>query len=200
MKGIESMHGLTIASWISLFLLLGCGLIYGDAGKQPNIPLGVDSIHASNDLCLMIGARAVSGEFFRGIQTKRKNGEPVYRKKGKVITVFPRRLTVYIDAGFDRCTGPGPKDCDRCDFRFSASFMDSLRFEAYWKHGFDTQKAELGVLSTEKSNDLSRLAPNAELWKYALSIESENVPLTDSLVIIVLSPDGRVVSRLSGKL
>jgi hypothetical protein len=91
-------------------------------------------------------------------------------------------------------------DCDRCEFRLNDEFMSSLQFEAYWKHGFDMQKAEVEVLSAEQSNDLARVAASAKLWKYELSVESENIPLSDSLAVVILTPNGRIVSRLSGRL
>jgi hypothetical protein len=98
------------------------------------------------------------------------------------VTVFPDRLIVRIDAGLDRCVGPRvPLDCDRCDFRLNTVFMSSFQFEAYWKSGFDMQKADIEVVGVEQSHDLSRVLPTAELWKYEISINSERVPITDSL-------------------
>jgi len=38
------------------------------------------------------------------------------------------------------------------------------------------------------------------LWVYKLRIESKDVPLTDNLVILIDSPDGRHFAKLAGGL
>jgi hypothetical protein len=162
--------------------------------------LGVDSIHTTGDVCLMLGAKAVARDFFKGLRARDTPEGRAFQKHGKAVKSFPERLTVKIDAGFDSCVGKTVLDCDRCDLRLNDVFMNSLQFAAYWKHGFDMQKAEMEVLSAEQSNDLARVEPSAKLWKYELSVKSENIPLSDSLIIVILTPNGRIVSRLSGKL
>jgi hypothetical protein len=54
--------------------------------------------------------------------------------------------------------------------------------------------------SRDQSYDLAQYSQAVELWKYQLAVRSENAPLTDVLVIVILATDGRIVSRLSGKL
>jgi hypothetical protein len=162
--------------------------------------LGVDSIHTTENLCLMLGAKAVAGDFFKDLRARDTREGRRFQKHAKTVKSFPERLTVKIVAGLDGCVGKKVLDCDRCDLRLNDEFMNSLQFEAYWKQGFDMQKAEFEVLSAEQSNDLARVEPSAKLWKYELSIKSESIPLTNSLIVVILTPNGRIVSRLSGKL
>ena len=185
-----------LVSWLfTIGIVLSC-----EQSDKYSMKLGSDSIHTKDQMCLMIGARAVAGDFFKDLRSRNSNNGVTFSKHRQKVRVFPERLTVKVDAGFDRCVGRGPVDCDRCDFQLSSEFMNSLQFEAYWKNGFAMQKADIEVLNVEQSNDLARIAPFAKLWKYELSVRSENIPLSDTLVVILLSSDGRVLSRLSGKL
>ena len=182
-----------------LLLFMSPCVLCGQQTNGGSMSLGADSIHTNEDVCLMLGARAVAGDFFKDFRARDTREGRTFQKHGKAVKSFPERLTVKIDAGLDSCVGGKALDCDRCDLRLNNEFMNSLQFEAYWKHGFDTQKADIDVLRAEQSNDLASIAPRAKLWKYELLVKSENVPLTDSLVVIVLTPNGRIVSRLSGK-
>jgi hypothetical protein len=160
----------------------------------------VDSIHAG-EMCLILGGNVEAGDFFRVLRKRETRNGPSFHNRLGEVKSFPEQLTVRINAGLDKCTGKQTRSCDRCNFLFDEEFMNSLRFRAYWKDGFHMQKVEIDVLSVEQSNELARVAPAAGLWKYELSINSRNIPLTNSLIIVVISgPDGRIVSRLSGKL
>jgi hypothetical protein len=175
-----------------------CGVSTGQtSGKTMSI--GSDSIHAG-DVCLMLGGTAESGDFFKGLRSRDTGKGRIFQKASARITSFPEKLSVEIDAGFDRCTGKGPQSCDRCDFRFDSEFMRSLRFEADWKRGLDMRPATIVTDSRDQSYDLAQYSQAGEFWKYQLAVRSENAPLTDVLVIVILATDGRIVSRLSGKL
>jgi hypothetical protein len=188
------------AGLIALLLCLFayCGVLPGQTSGK-TISLGSDSIHAG-DMCLMVGGTAESGDFFKGLRSGQTREGRIFQKGSARITSFPEKLSIEIDAGFDGCTGKGPRTCDRCDFRFDSEFMRSLRFEAYWKRGLDMRKAIIIAESRDQSYDLVQYSEAGEFWKYRLSVRSETVPLTDVLVVVILAPDGRTVSRLSGKL
>lgn len=182
-----------------LLLVIPCRGLWGQTEDSRGISLGVDSIHTTEDVCLMLGAKAVAKDFFKGLETRTTSEGRTFKRHGRVVKSFPAQLTVKIEAAVGPCVGKGVPDCDRCSFRFDGAFMNSLQFNAYWKHGFDMQKAEIGVLSVEQSDDLAEIAPSADLWKYEFSVNSKDVALTESLVVVVHAPDGRIVSRLSGK-
>jgi hypothetical protein len=181
-----------------LFLLVYCGVLLGQTSGK-SMSLGSDSIHAG-DSCLMLGATAESGDFFKGLRSRDTPNGRIFQKASARITSFPENLSVEIHAGFDSCAGKGAQTCDRCDFRFNTEFMRSLRFEIYWKRGLDMRNAIVTAESRDQSYDLAQYSEAGELWKYHVSVRSENVPLTDVLVVVILAPDGRIVSRLSGKL
>jgi hypothetical protein len=169
---------------------------------QSAMSMGMDSIHA-NDMCLILGGRAVAGDFFRGLHKHGKRKGVIFKKHSAVVTSFPTKLTIIIDAGLAECEGPGvplEKGCDRCDFQLNSAFMESVKFEAYWKDKFDMRKADIDIVTIEKPDDLRGVVPSAEFWRYELTVVSQNVPLTNSLLIAIIAPDGRLFSRLSGRL
>lgn len=165
--------------------------------------MGADSVRSGN-MCLMVGATAESGDFFRGLKARQtRNGRRFFRKDREEVKSFPETLTVKLEGGLDRCVNKGVSEengGNHRDFRWDHDLMSSFQFEAYWKRGFEMRKADINVLSKEQSSDLVELLPTGELWKYGLSVKSENVPLTDTLVIVILGPDGKTISRLTGRL
>jgi hypothetical protein len=198
MKQITARRG----AWVAVSLLAATVCLVADRvwAAEKGMSLGTDSIHASDDTCFMLGAKAEAGDFFSGLRSHGKQSARMFRKNGKIVTLFPSSLMIDIAAGFDSCTAKSRYACDRCDFHFNSEFMSSLQFEAYWKHGFELRKATVEIRTVYESDDLAKLEPSARLWRYELSVKAENVPLTDALVLVVLDSTGRTVSRLSGRL
>ena len=53
------------SSALLLFLfVMGCSALWGQTYAARGFSLGVDSIHTTEDMCLMLGARAVAEEDF----------------------------------------------------------------------------------------------------------------------------------------
>lgn len=152
--------------------------------------LGIDSIHSRGDLCLVLGARAAAGDFFEDLRVHKTHNRNTFRKRGKLVQTFPKILNITVDADLDRCGAKGTLQCDRCEFQFDNQFMNSFRFEVYWKRGLELRQTNIANFRMEATDPV---------WKYEFNVNSENVPLDDSLVIVLLAPDGRIVSRLSGK-
>jgi hypothetical protein len=184
-------------SALLLFLfVMGCRVLWGQTDTARGFSLGSDSIHTTEDMCLMLGARAVAEDFFKGLEAHKSGDRRTFKRHGKTVKFFPAQVIVKIEAAVAPCARKITLPCDRCDFRFDEEFMKSLQFDAFWKSVFDQRKAELGVLSEDESRDL---APTAKLWVYEFSVNSNDVPLTESLLVVLRAPDGRIVSRLSGK-
>jgi hypothetical protein len=158
------------SSALLLFLfVMGCSALWGQTTAR-GFSLGVDSIHTTEDMCLMLGARAVAEDFFRGLEAHKSGEWRTFKRHGKIVKFFPARLIVKIEAAIAPCARKITLACDRCYFRFDDEFMKSLQFDAFWKRGFDQSGVELGVLNEEESHDL---APTAKLWKYEFSVNSK---------------------------
>ena len=85
-----------------LMLVTGFSLLRGQTDTARGFSLGADSIHTTEDICLMLGARVVGGDFFKDLQAH-KNGEGrTFKRHGKVIKSFPEQLIVKIEAAIAR--------------------------------------------------------------------------------------------------
>ena len=83
--------------------------------------------------------------------------------------------------------------------------MSSLHLELYWKRGIDLRPVT-GVITKYFSVD--PVIPNAAAsglpeklqWSYEFIIHSAGVPLTDSLVLVLRTPDHRIAARVAARL
>jgi len=79
--------------------------------------------------------------------------------------------------------------------------LSNAKFKALWSNKYRTTTADGMVLETQ------RLGPEpfcedrcAETWVYELRIDSKGVPLTDDLLIMIDSAEGKSVAKLRGGL
>lgn len=115
-------------------------------------------------------------------------------KNGEEVKVFPERLVIGVVAVVTHIptkrTGPVVS-------KPSDEFMRSLKFEAHWKTGLQMRLAKeltLERVSTPYSGY------HSTSWSYTLTLKDVDVPLTDHLILDVLSPEGKRVVRLSASL
>jgi hypothetical protein len=145
-----------------------------------------------------------SGDFFQGLQSRSTATGTEFRKKSINVETFPDKLTVRVLAGLDACdprkSTPQSGADLLSDFHFDTEFLKSVTFEGFWKHGFETRKADVGLASAGRIASLIPLRSSADWWEYELDLRSRGVCLCDSLVIVVLAPDGRQVTRFSTRL
>jgi hypothetical protein len=106
------------------------------------------------------------------------------------------RIEYRVDAAFPKPTlsTMPPKACDPID-------PSRVKFKAVWSNTSRTRAADGTVLQQENVGPESFCELKcSDLWIYKLRIESKDVPLTDNLVILIDSPDGRHFAKLAGGL
>jgi len=162
------------------------------------LPMGMDLIHAGS-MCLVLSADVESGTFFEGLTSHSQHGQQTFRVGSKEVKFFPEHVSIRLDGFLDKC-GPHEEGRYRNDLRLDGEFMSSLRFKTYWKRGFDMRTVDAKVEKQDSPSglDLALLSPSIDVWEYELSITAEDVPLTDSLVLLISDSTGKELSRLSG--
>lgn len=76
-----------------------------------------------------------------------------------------------------------------------------VKFKAMWSNKSRTLAADGVVLQQENLGPESFCELKcSDLWLYKLRIESKDVPLTDNLVILIDSPEGKHLAKLVGGL
>lgn len=163
------------------------------------MPMGLDLIHAGST-CLLLSAGVESGAFFENLTTHQKKGKQTFRLGSEEVRFYPEHVLLKLRGYVDKC-GPKEEGRYRNDLRFDSDFMTTLRFKTYWKHGFDMRAVDPKIEKQGRTidPDFARLSPSTEVWEYELSIKSENVPLTDSIVLLIFEASGTELSRLSGR-
>jgi len=193
---------LKTSGWrLAALLWLGSSLVVQGqrtSGDSPTMAMDIDLIHAGK-MCLMLGGDGKSDSFLRNLNVRERHGKRTFREGSTDVKSFPAWVTVTVRGALNECE-PREEGRSRNDLLLDPSFMSTLRFEAYWKNGFDLRKTDVTIAHKGQSPDLAEVSPTTDLWKYELSVRSENVPLSDALVIVVIERGGGAVSRLSGKL
>ena len=159
----------------------------------------------SEQTCFRLEGRVTAGEFFDDF--KRVDGENgvEYRSSNKVVREFPETLYVAFLI-FDipcktQLQTPGPRRY------LTLEMMKSLRFSFYWKRGVELRHVEnlraatatselIAPYNTESKEEL----PKRYQWTIEFHIPSSGVPLTDRLVLVILTADGRRAARVAARL
>jgi hypothetical protein len=153
------------------------------------VPLSSGQVR-DQDVCVNFSPVMASGDFFDGLQRHETPSGDEFHKNSRLVTNFPEQLTVQLQLSISVC------DADIYTPAPAPSFVSGIRFRAQWKRGLTmrpvTELRVQRVAITSEEGD-SRLL-------FLLKIRDQNVPLTDHLIISVISPQGKLLSRMSGRL
>lgn len=170
--------------------------------RGKTVQLGIDFLRADN-ICLLLEGDVGSDDFFNDLRVRKTANGTEFFKGTQVVRTFPDTLTVRVFAEVGTCTlrestpegGNTP-----IIVNLDENFMSSVTFEGAWKHGFDEKVADLGPLAEGRIPNPTPLPSYRDWWEYEFEVHSKGVSLSDALVIIVQSPDGRMVARFSARL
>ena len=155
--------------------------------------------------CFHINGRITSADFFNTLKSYDSGDGTIFRRGTDEVTQFPDRLLLSLTLRDQPCAlGLQPVGTGAY---LTKEVMNSLKLSLYWKHGVDLRPAgKISVLQLTAdpiapyATDLAAELPKRYLWSYELGVPAEGVPLTDSLVLIFRTPDGRIVARLAARL
>jgi len=174
-----------------------------ETSRHKKLLLSADFLQA-NDMCLILFGNVGAGDFFDNIRGRKTKNGVQYRKGSQIVQTFPENLVVSIIAILGKCSAReraiqlyegSPKNV-----RFDNGFMESLTFDGSWKDGFTEKPAELGPLAEGRIPNPTGGTSDRDWWEYQFKARSEGISLADSLVIVIRSPDGKMVARFSARL
>jgi hypothetical protein len=155
--------------------------------------------------CFRVSGEVNAGVFFNNL--KRVDGEhgTVFQRGTETVSQFPQALDISFAIRDFPCTP---------DFRENTShsyltreMMSHLQLSVYWKRGVDlravkdVQEVEARVERiTPYAKELAAELPQRFEWSYQLAVPSAGVPLTDSLVFVFRTVDGRIAARVAARL
>jgi hypothetical protein len=155
--------------------------------------------------CFQLTGHATAPHFFDDFKRIDDENGTEYRSAQVVVTEFPAELKISFIMFDIPCRSeklePGPRKY------LTHEMMKSLRFSFYWKRGIelrhiDSSKLEAATASavepynTESKEEL----PKRYRWLLEFTIPSAGVPLTDRLVLIIRTPEGRRAARVAARL
>jgi len=155
--------------------------------------------------CFRVSGRATAPQFFDGLKRIDDEHGTQYRRGQEVLTEFPEELTVSLVIFDFPCPGqlqkPGPRRY------LTEEMMRSLRFSFYWKRNLELRHIEnlkqvaataepVEFYNTEITEDLIK----RYRWFIDFTIPSAGVPLTDRVVLMIRTADGRTAARVAARL
>src|ERR1700730_1708881 len=155
--------------------------------------------------CFRVARRVTARDFFDNFKRIDDVRGTEYRRGQEILTEFPEELHVSFVIFDIPCSGQLQQGGAR---RYlSLDMMKSLRFSFYWKRGVELRRIEnlkqgaaraepVEPYNTESTEEL----PKRFRWFLDFTVPSAGVPLTDRLVLMVHTPDGRTAARVAARL
>lgn len=168
------------------------------------IPLITDGSIADGP-CFRLTGRVFAPEFFENL--KRVDSEPgtVYRRGNDVVSEFPAKMQLHFMMYDMPCSDQIQAAGTRV--YLTRELMQSLQFSFFWKHGMVLRPAKGITLKHSEARPVPAYAatqaedlPEKYEWWLEFEVPSENVPVTDSLVILVRTADGYVAARVAARM
>lgn len=158
-----------------------------------------------NGPCFRITGRLFAPDFFENLKRVDSELGTVYRRGNDVVSAFPEKLElsfmIYDLPCSDQMKVTGTR------VYLTRALMDSLRLSFFWKHGMYLRPARgIKPLLMEArpvaayAQGLAKDLPEKYEWSFEFEVPSENVPVTDSLVILVRTANGYVAARVAARM
>lgn len=158
-----------------------------------------------NGVCFRISGRMNSQDFFDNLKRVDSEESTIFRRGSETVTQFPESVIVSFAIRDQSCLSGVQQVGTRATM--TQKMVDNLRLSIYWKHGVDLRPAKNSKLLNARVAPINpyatvlaaELPPRYE-WSYDLSVSSAGVPLSDSLVFVFRTPDGRIAARVAARL
>ena len=162
--------------------------------------------------CFRISGHVEAPGFFDNLKRVDTDSGAVFRRGNETVTQFPDRLSLQfvVFDHFDQ-TCPQQMAATSSSRYLTRALMSTMHLYLYWKHGVELRPiadAEPKFFSVEPvlPTATARAAahgnpvPQKLAWSYEFSIPSAGVPLSDSLVLILRTPDNHIAARVAARM
>jgi hypothetical protein len=178
-------HGLPM---IAALLLLSSPLRAGDISDKPwrstpDLSMGSRDVQVDGG-CLRMSATVVDSSLAR-LHKKRVPGGAEFHRGKTTVDRFPDE--VMVEVAVTDCASP-------YSVALGKDVLGHLQFAAAWRRGND-ERAVGGIYVPHSRPQQSSAESNDTFRLYELSIQTQDVPLTDRLVLTVSSSDGKKLAQ-----
>ena len=158
-----------------------------------------------NGACFRMDGHVNAPDFFDGLKRIDDPDETTYERGSEVVTTFPEQLFVTFSLRDTPCSPYGQGVGKQVPL--TKESVDMLRMGLFWKDGVTLRRirhyerrtavmAPVEPFDTAAAKDL----PKRFVWHFAFEVPSKNVPITDSLVFVLVTPKGELAARVSARL
>lgn len=156
--------------------------------------------------CMRVYGHLTSPDFFVGLKRiGTANGFEFHRGKESV-TQFPAEMLLQFQIRDTFCPGLALGDSRKY---LTPEQVNPLVLNLYWKRGFALRRVEkaapvsASVRKVETPAQLQKqgtVLPDRFVWNYEFTVRSAGVPLTDHLILVIRTPGGKLVARVSARM
>jgi hypothetical protein len=160
----------------------------------------------SDGPCFRISGRVTAPQFFDNLKRiDRDDSGAIFRRGTETLTRFPDQLILAFVVYDHPCSTLLEHTAART--YLTRSLMSSLHLYLYWKRGVELRPIanvepkyfSVDPILTHSVGRASDLPEKLE-WSYEFAVPSTGVPLTDSLVLVLRAPDGRIAARVAARM
>src|SRR5690349_17602676 len=159
----------------------------------------------ANGACFRLGGRVMAPDFFRNLKRVDDADGTTYRRGHEIITDFPDELLVEFEIRDSPCS-PDLKDTKPRP-ALTPEMLATLKLRLFWKASLEMRPVHNAKITETETRPLEPYASDAKKelpqryeWFYAMTVPSAGVPLTDSLVFVLETPDGHFAARVAARL
>jgi hypothetical protein len=162
--------------------------------------------------CFRLHGHVTAPDFFANLRRiDFEDADTVFRRGNDVVTEYPSEVLLEFFIHDLPCSDrmdPGAASSGGGTY-LTREQISKLRLNLFWKRGVDLRP--VGNV-TEKYFSVQRRVPYAAVaahdpdvpekleWSYVYAVPSAGVPLTDSLVLIIRTPDERIAARVAARM
>jgi hypothetical protein len=144
----------------------------------------------AGDVCVNFIPVLQSQGFFNGLERIDTAQGPVFRRNSQTVDFFPDYLVIEINVRIEQC------DANVYTPAKTPDVIKGMQFRVQWKRGLYLRP--VASVSMERKPLLMEEGDNRML--YVIKVRDHNVPLTDHLILSVISAQGKIMSRMSARL
>ena len=165
-----------------------------------------------NGPCFRIEGRVAAPGFFDNLKRIDNDLGATFRRGSENVTQFPEKVFLQFVV-YDHYDTTCPHEQNTSGIPYlTRAMMASMHLYLYWKHGVELKPIE-NVVPKYFSVDPRPLTatmraaaakgepvPERLSWSYEFSVPSADVPLSDSLVLVLRTADNRIAARVAARM
>jgi hypothetical protein len=144
-------------------------------------------------------------DFFENLRREDTNSGTLFRRGNDIVTEFPKHLHLSMSIADIPCD-PRMQQANSRVY-LTDEMIRSLRLHFFWKRALELRPVR-GIVETSGevrpvpwySHGLEQELPKRFEWLVEFSLPSEGVPLTDNLVLMMYTPEHRLIARGAAKM